>query len=181
MLLLTRVLGNIHHIDLLLQQAAQLAIGLGQAKIQPIGTGHHRVPFDVKTQSGSEELAERHEIVRLAVGKLELGRLPVGAAQRAHDVEQTGDCAIPGLIGGLDTGLIDFVAQTRRVAVRLQARHRAANVKIQRDRGLGQRRGPIAWRGIGGADFLVPLAQISVVGYPVTICMQLVDETLHPQ
>ena len=89
--------------------------------IQPIGSEHHRILLGVEDQGRTEETAKRPNILRLAVGKPYLGRLPIGTAQGAHDVEQGGNRTIPGLIVGLGTGLIGLVAKHRQVAVRLQS------------------------------------------------------------
>ena len=99
--------------------------------LQPGGREHQRVLLGVEAQGGPEEPAEWPDILRLAVGKQGFGGLPIGAAQRAHDVEHHGYRAIPDLVGSLDLRFIDVVAQHRRLAVHCQRWHGAADVKMQ--------------------------------------------------
>ena len=134
---------RLERVDLLLQHAVQLGIGTRQAAIQPIGGERHRILLGVEDQRCPEEPAKRPDTLRLAVRKLDLGGFPIGAAERAHDVEERGKRTVPGLVGGLDTRLMDFVAQHRRVAIHRQGRSRPADVKMRVAHEAAQRRSDI--------------------------------------
>ena len=118
-------------VDLALQQAAQRRVVTGQGTIQPFRGEHQGILLGVKGQRSLEETAKRSDVVRLAVGKPDLQRLPPGAAQGCQDVELEGQSAIADLVGGHALRLMDLVAQGGHVVVHLQGDTGASGMQVE--------------------------------------------------
>ena len=117
--------------DLLLQQASQFGIVAGEAMTQAVGGEHQRVLPGVEAQWSSEVASVWTDVLGFAAGEADLGCVPAGAAQLAHDVESHGDGAIPELIGTFDPGLVDGVVQRRLVVLDRQCEESTLGVKME--------------------------------------------------
>ena len=101
----------LERIDLILQHAAQSVVDARQAALQESGGEQERVVLGVEAQWNPEEPAKRPDVRRRAVCEPDLGRPPVGTAQLMHDVVQGRERAIPDVIEGLHSRLVDLPGQ----------------------------------------------------------------------
>ena len=106
----------LHLPDPLLQESAQHGIGSGDRNVEVTGRQDDRGDLLVEAHGRPEMAPERLEIRGRGSGQEDLGGIPFGAAQGAQGVDRNGDRPIRDLIGALDLGLVDRIAEQGRVA-----------------------------------------------------------------
>jgi hypothetical protein len=132
---------GLERVDLLLQQAAQLGVDVGQRPVQPVRGEHQPVVAGVETQRGIEEAAIRLDVVGPAVREKGLGRCPAATAQAAHDVQQQSHAAVAELVGGREVRQAQ--SKHRLLTIDCQLQSRAAAVQMDESRDAAQRRGHV--------------------------------------